>query len=172
MAHDLLEERAALSEHESESLRSGMRSDFMLAAIIVALLVAAAAAIWVAFVDNTYPEVRFDGAEAVYDGPETVEPGLVTLTFDARDYSKPVAFMVSELTDDSMTFSDFEQYAEITPADMVPGFVGVFKMKVVPGGEQVERDLILQEGRWLLSVHTSPEDTNTIFPAALLEVKE
>lgn len=171
MSRDLLAERTALAQHEAESLKSGARSDFLLTAVVVALLVTAAAALWVAFVDTSYPQVRFDGVAAQYDGPSELRAGGVTFTFDARDSASPVSFVISELTDDSVTLADVRAYAKNAPADSTPDFVGIVKLKMVAGGQSLDHDTILREGRWLISVHTSVDDTNTIFPAALVEVR-
>jgi hypothetical protein len=79
-------------------------------------------------------------------------------------------FVVAEVTDDSITLEDLEAEAATRPASgSIPPFIGRVETSPVVS-EVVEETYALSEGRWMVSANTSPEDTDRVYPAAILEV--
>ena len=132
---------------------------------------------WFVLAGGDTPKLTFDGEESVYDGPSTFEAGEVTFEFDASAYEPGVAMIVGELTDDSMTLADLKALsAEIPASSPPPPFVGQFDVTYVTGeaaeDRVVEHTVTLREGtRYLLTANTSATDTDTVHPAAIIEVE-
>ena len=141
-------------------------------ALIVVIVAAGIALAWLAFSGDEEPTVAFDGQTATYSGPTSLAAGEITFTFDATEYDSPngVMFIVAKVTDDSITLEDLEALAATEPASgPIPPFIGTFENFLVRD-EVVEVTYTLSEGRWMTSAHTSPQDTDRVYPAAILEV--
>ena len=143
--------------------------------IVLGLIVIAAVAgliLWIVLAGDDQPTATFDGQTATYSGPTTLSAGDVTFTFDATEYDSPngVMFLVSELTDDSIGMAAIDAAAAAAPASgPVPPFIGRYHPQLARG-DVVEATFSLSEGRWLVSANTAPQDTDRVYPAAILEV--
>lgn len=153
----------------TEPDRSNLRWLWVLALIVV-IVAAGIALAWLAFSGDEEPTVTFDGQIATYSGPTSLTAGEITFTFDATEYDSPVMFVVAEVTDDSVTLEDLEAEAAARPASgSIPPFIGSVETSLV-ASEVVEETHVLTGGRWMVSANTSPEDTDRVYPAAILEV--
>lgn len=165
----LTPERSA--EHAGQYVTgTGSRSRLLWTLALIAVVAIVGVGLWFVFAGDDVPKATFDGERATYSGPASFEAGVVTFTFDATAYDTEVAFVVTEITDDAMTMADIEAYAADNPASSVPSWSGAFRITFVTPDEVIEKDLTLTEGTWLVSVNTSPRDTDTVFPARLIEV--
>jgi hypothetical protein len=170
MGYGAVRESAALEQHEG-STRPGTRSDVTLTILAMALIAVAGAVIWMALVGNGSSKVVFDGQAARYSGPASVDAGAVVFDL-VNDSDRDAAFMLSKITDDTMSLADLDAYAADAKATNIPSWVGRFRQNIIPAGESAEREITLDEGRWWVTVHTAPDDENRVISAGmLLEVR-
>lgn len=157
---------------EATSHQQNRTMVWVIAAAVVAVVVAAL--VWTLVGgDSDSPTVTFDGESAVYDGPTTFEAGEVTFTFDASGYEPGVTFLVGEITDPSITFEEIEALSETMPASSPqPPFIGEVTFALAVDDELVvERTIELEQGRYTVNAHTSPQDTDRVHIAAFIEVE-
>lgn len=138
--------------------------------LLLALVVVAGLALWIWFGDEGEPSATFDGEVATYSGPESLETGTVTFTFDASAYEgeRGVAFIIAEMLDDSLTMADLEAYAEVNPARDKPPWLGRLEVSFVT--DVIEKDVTLTAGTYSVWANTAPTDGDRAHPAAILEV--
>jgi hypothetical protein len=139
---------------------------------LIVVVAIAAVGLWFLFGDEGEPTATFDGQAATYSGPTSVAAGEITFTFDATEYDNPIGvmFLVAEVTDDSVTLEEIEALAAAQPASgPIPPFIGRFESQLVMD-EVLEETYTLSEGRWMVSANTSPQDTDRVYPATILEV--
>ena len=147
------------------------RSRLLWILVLIVVVAAAAIALWFLLAGDD-PTATFDGQTATYSGPTSLAAGEVTFTFDATEYDNPngVMFIVAQLTDDGITLGDIEAMAAELPASgPIPPFVGRVESRLVVA-DRVDETYTLSEGRWMVSAHTSPQDTDRVYPATILEV--
>lgn len=138
---------------------------------LIAVVVIGGLALWIWLGGEEEPTVTFDGTTATYSGPETLEAGTVTFIFDAADYesSRAVAFIIAEMTDESLTMEDLEAYSEINPARDKPPWAGTLQVWLV--SDAIEKDVTLTAGTFSVWASTHlPPDEDRAHPAAILEV--
>lgn len=138
----------------------------------LAVILVAALALWFVFDGESTPTVTFDGTMATYDGPSSFEAGEVTFEFDGSAHEPGVAFVVVEITDDSITVDDMKAWEADHTAREVPGFTGTYTVTMATEGDRiVEKTVDLQSGkRYALTANTSPTDTDRVHTAAIIEV--
>ena len=158
---------------ESEAARPpASRSRLLWTFALIAVVVIGAVALWLVLADEGEPTATFDGETATYSGPTSFESGVITFTFDATEYDTDVAFVVIEILDETMTMADIEAYSAENSASpaTVPPFAGRAYITFATPDDVVEKEITLAEGTWLVSANTAPDQTDRVYPAALLEV--
>ena len=134
-------------------------------------------AAWMVFSEDDTPTITFDGEEAVYDGPTTFEPGLVDFHYDAAAYEDGVAIIIAQLTDDAITIEDVRADAAEKPASSPPpDYIGFFDITYLSSDVAKERVVdntvrLHEDSRYLITANTSPRGSDTVFPAAIIEVE-
>ncbi|MDH3731500.1 MAG: hypothetical protein OES13_10340 [Acidimicrobiia bacterium] len=168
---DVLTPEPSADEAGSHVTDAGNRSRLLWTLALIAVVAIVGIGLWFVLAGDDVPKVTFDGETATYSGPTSFEAGTVTFTFDATDYDTEVAFVaVHIVSDDAMTMADFEAYAAENSARSAPPWAGVYHINYVTPDEAVNKELRLTEGTWLVVVSTAPNDSDTVFPAALIEV--
>lgn len=112
-------------------------------------------------------KVVFDGETCSYEGPATVPSGAsVIFAFEATAKPDDVALVVLEI-DEGTTWEQVVESTEKLPASTTsrPAWVNDYDVHIGPGS----MEKVLNQGDYLVTCNTSPEDTDRVHPAAFIE---
>jgi hypothetical protein len=112
--------------------------------------------------------VVFDGEACFYDGPLAVPKGsTMTFEFEATARPESVALAIVGITEGT-TWEEIVESSGDGAAQTIPPFAKLadFEVRFGPGTLSTTLDGAL----YLVSCNTAPEDTDAVYPAALIEV--
>ena len=118
---------------------------------------------------TTTMEVTFDGSGCVYDGPESVSAGQVTLIFNNQ--SEGLALVDFVKLAEGKTWNDILDYLGPLPSSKTrPDWVTGPAPEEVPAGESSSRELSVTGGNYVVvCARSSPLE---VWPAGVLMVED